>query len=243
MPLDMISGIGLAMSALLSYGTWYEWKKYRAITQTPRSKVRSIAMGHVELTGTIHTDDPLTAPLTGTDCVCYDYKIEEEHHDDDGSDWHTVKHGRQETQCKLTDDTGTVDVDLNDVSIEQGTRWREDSHSFDNPPEDLQRRLDDLGVDWEGWFGANKSMRYTETRITNDDTVYLLGTAQDHPDVEDGTSTNNEDDILITSADNLYLISNGDEDSLTSNKATKLLILLAITTPLLIATLTYLVAA
>ena len=231
------------LSAGSSYFAWNEWDKYQAIKNTPRSTVRSIAMGRTELHGTIKANKPLRAPLTGSKCVAYTYKIEEHHHDDDGSDWHTVKQGSDQATASLKDDTGTVTVNLNGVSIEQGTTWQEDNSTWDDPPENLEKHLEQLDVDHEGWFGLNKRMRYTETRINQGDQVYLLGTARDNPDVEDGTATNSTDDIIIEEANNQFMIATGNESSLRSSKKWTAFGLVALSAVLTISTLTYIIVA
>lgn len=119
MGLNAFTGMGLLFGVFVTYGGWREWQKYKAIRNTPRSTVRSIAMGSVEVHGEIKADNPVSAPLTGTACACYEYEIEEYHHDDDGGDWRMVKEGRDEASATLTDDTGTVAVDLSGVSIER----------------------------------------------------------------------------------------------------------------------------
>jgi hypothetical protein len=243
MALDGAALILGLITAFVAYLAWNEWDKYQAIRNTPRSTVRSIAMGLTELHGTITADKPLEAPLTGKECVAYTYKIEEHHHDDDGSDWHTIKQGNDQATASLTDDTGTVTVDLNGVSIEQGTTWQEDSSTWDDPPKNVEKHLESLDVDHEGWLGMNKRMRYTETRINHGDQVYLLGTARDNPDVEDGTAANSTDDIIIEEANDQFMIATGDESSLRSNKQWAAYGLVALSAVLTIGTLTYIIAA
>ena len=71
MALDGAALILGLLSAGSSYFAWYEWDKYQTIINTPRSTVRSIAIGQTELQGTIEAKNTLEAPLTGSECVAY----------------------------------------------------------------------------------------------------------------------------------------------------------------------------
>jgi len=54
------------------------WRKMRLIQDTPTSKIRSMALGRVELYGQAVEKAELTAPLTGAACVYYRYQVEQE---------------------------------------------------------------------------------------------------------------------------------------------------------------------
>mgnify|MGYP006914282785 CR=1 FL=1 len=219
MPVNALTVIGSLIGAGITYAGWRQWKKKQLIENTPRSTVRSISMGRTELHGTIDTDNPLEGPLSGKPVVAYEYKIQRENDDDDDPGrYDTLRSGYDTTTATLTDDTGTVAVDLDEVSIEQGTFFKETTHSFDDPSPELKEQLDKLNVSYEGWFGGNYDMKFTETRIETGDDVYLLGTARDNPDVADGTATKGHQDVLIEDAGNTYLIATGDEDNLVTTE-------------------------
>lgn len=239
MALDGAAAILAVMSAGVAYFAWGEWSKYQAVKNTPRSTVRSIAMGLTELHGKITTEEPLEAPLTGQRAVAYNYRIER---GDDDSD-HTIRQGRDTTTATLTDDTGSVTVDLDRVSIEAGHDYHEDIGAFDNPSQDLKAQLDKLDVNAHSIFGTNRDLTFSETRIEPGDNVYLLGTARDNPGVKDGTATTSTEDILIEADNNQFLIANGDESTLRSTKKWIALGLVALSAVLTIGTLTYIIVA
>ena len=72
----------LGLAAALVYSFWYafkSWAKNRAIVDTPTSRIRSAAQGHVELSGRgmLPADSRNKGPLTGLPCTWWRYKIED----------------------------------------------------------------------------------------------------------------------------------------------------------------------
>ena len=72
----------LGLAAGLVYSFWYafkSWAKNRAIVDTPTSRIRSAAQGHVELSGRgmLPADSRNKGPLTGLPCTWWSYKIED----------------------------------------------------------------------------------------------------------------------------------------------------------------------
>jgi E3 Ubiquitin ligase len=72
----------LGLAAALAYSFWYafkSWAKNRAIVDTPTSRIRSAAQGHVELSGRgmLPADSRNKGPLTGLPCTWWRYKIED----------------------------------------------------------------------------------------------------------------------------------------------------------------------
>ena len=69
------NGIGFALilffgGLLLFYSGLKKLQRDRLIANIPTSKIRSMAMGIVELYGTIQTyEETLTAPFSGKECV------------------------------------------------------------------------------------------------------------------------------------------------------------------------------
>ena len=68
----------ISASLLLLYQAFDNLKKARIIEDVPTSKIRSAHQGYVELTGVSRSQDHnlLSAPLTGTRCLWFDYRIE-----------------------------------------------------------------------------------------------------------------------------------------------------------------------
>ncbi|MDY6778575.1 MAG: hypothetical protein SVU32_07960, partial [Candidatus Nanohaloarchaea archaeon] len=92
------------------------WEK-QLIKNTPTSKVRSLAMGLVEVNGTAEpAQDTVPSPVTGTPCLFYKYEVEERRKMDD--DWNTVAEDTGGTSFLLDDGTGKVLIDPRDAELE-----------------------------------------------------------------------------------------------------------------------------
>ncbi|WP_454047115.1 hypothetical protein [Chryseobacterium sp. Marseille-Q8038] len=77
----------------------------------PTSKIKSVAMGLVEIQGKLIMKEPLISPVAREECIGYYYTIEDVTRDKEGKNSYTTIH--KETQCNLfqmQDDTGTIEV-------------------------------------------------------------------------------------------------------------------------------------
>jgi len=95
-------------------------RRVKLIQDTPRSKVRAIAMGIVELHSHAEAIDLIVAPFSKTECVYYKYTIKEYQkktsRDSKGRtktsySWNVVGHGENRILFYAKDETGKVLVD------------------------------------------------------------------------------------------------------------------------------------
>jgi hypothetical protein len=151
------SVIGVVAGIYLFFkGFFMLWKK-RLIENVPTSKVRSLAMGLVELQGTAIPDVLLTGPYTKTPCVYYHIIIERLVRSKNSSHW--VKEFEMKTDIPffLQDDTGSVVIDPKDADTNLPLRY----------------------TSREG------DRRYKEYNITKKEPIYVLGTARRTDSIED----------------------------------------------------------
>lgn len=137
-------------------------RKKNMIENIPSSSIRSVAMGLAELQGRSCVEAALSAPLSGTRCHYFRYRVEEERHrSKGGKEWVTVDQGTSNVPFPLEDPTGRILVDPQgaDVSLQR------DYRRVDAP---------------DGWFGRRK--RYSEWRIDPRDRLYVLGTVSSRGD-------------------------------------------------------------
>jgi len=155
------------------------FRKKRFIENIPTSKIRSIAMGLVEIFGQVIPIKERTfkSPFTDKECVYYQFTIEEYRSSGKNSHWVTIKKGEQRGLFYLKDDTGRVMIDPTGATIEARKDFEYQSGFGKDPPEQVIRFLNANNLSHEGFFGLNKTMRYRETIIIPDDTVYIMGTA------------------------------------------------------------------
>jgi len=190
----IIVGIGLFLWAIISF------KNKSLIENIPTSKIRSIAMGLVEIYGEVvpDTNNILKSPFSQNDCVYYKYKIEELRSSGKSTRWHTIRKGWNYVYFYLKDDTGMVLVDPLDAKIDMTVDNVFKSSLGKDPPDKVKQFLQRENVDFEGkLLGINKTMRYTEYFIAPKDKLYIMGTATDNPFVEDASIEKGVEDIII----------------------------------------------
>ncbi|MDY6764330.1 MAG: hypothetical protein SV377_01370 [Halobacteria archaeon] len=101
----------LSIGFLVLYGSIVERRKKSVTRDIPTSKVRSLAMGPVEVKGRVETyDEVLESPFSKDPCVMYTYAISR-YVGEDNRDWKGVEYGKKAAKFYLNDGTGRVLVD------------------------------------------------------------------------------------------------------------------------------------
>lgn len=199
--------------------TWFRLK--RLIENMPTSKVRSIAMGLVELYGDVvpYQKKLLKSPLLNKDCVYYSYLIQERRGSGKNARWVTLKKGADLVHFCLRDETGSVLVDPNYSRIDLNADLNVTSGFGRDPPSVVKAAIKRMGLSHETFLGINKTMKYQEFVLEPGNKVYILGTAGDNPFVEDTTGQKNEEDIMIQKGkhEKIYYISDRSEKDLVSS--------------------------
>lgn len=117
----------------------------------PTSKIRSMAMGLVEVQGNVKAIDLFTTPINSKQCIGYKYTIESISIDKDGDKSYTTIHN--ESKCKhffIEDQSGRVEVS----------------------PEKLELIMFPIDERY-----SNSSKRYTQYVLYEDEEVLLIGKA------------------------------------------------------------------
>jgi hypothetical protein len=207
------------MGVGILYMTYKTAMAKRLIEDTPLSKIRSIAMGFVKISGEAQkAKEILKSPLSGKDSVYYRCDVDEQHTetDKDGHTrtyWKTIFTDRKAVPFFVKDATGSVLVDSADANISVSISNQYNSSMGKDPPANVMRFLKEKNVKFEGFLGINKTMRYQEFMIQPKDKLYIMGTAGDNPYFEEGTAKKSEEDIMIQAGNNKrsYLISSTPE--------------------------------
>lgn len=176
----------------------------RMIENIPASKVRSIAMGLVEVYGEAVPIKILESPMSGEKCAYW--RIEVEKADEPLID---IKNrlrrklgwGRQVMESSerfyLKDETGSVLVDSR--GAEMGIESHESFQTGDRKmPKELAKLL--ASKISRKWILGEKEMIYTEYVIKPKDRIYVLGTASRKPDA--GLSPRHTESIIIRKGKN-----------------------------------------
>jgi len=99
--------VGILVGLLASFGPNF----YKTEQRLATSQIRSLAMGLVEVRGTVIADKTLLSPVNGTPCVGYVWIVEDGKKDDDGRwSWSRVSGEARCNDFRLQDATGEIRV-------------------------------------------------------------------------------------------------------------------------------------
>jgi len=147
-------------------------KEKRLIENTPRSKVRSAALGLVELSGLARQRKPQRSPLSNLDCCWWKCRVQEYRSSGKSSHWTTVKEVGSVDPFYLEDETGRVLVDPAAAELHVPCRAFELKSAS---RAQVAPVLDGWGIDHTGWFGFDKRMRILEELVAERSPIYVLG--------------------------------------------------------------------
>lgn len=202
-------------------------KQKRLIENTPTSKIRSLAMGLVEIYGGVVPAEGklLKSPFSVKDCVYCKYTIEEYRRSGKSSHWVTVKSDVEMAPFYLKDDTGSVMIDPKGVKPEIPMDFEFNSGWGKDPPESVKQFLKNNKMNFEDFLGFNKTMRYREYIIEPQNKLYVMGTAGNNPFVDLANLTENAAGIMIQKGtnDKTYYISDRQEKQILSGLQWKVL--------------------
>jgi len=159
---------GMAAGIFLFFAGFRKLWRKRLIQNIPTSRVRSIAMGLVEIYGKAVPDLLLTAPYTKTPCVFFHVIVErlERRHTSRGSSHRWVREFETKTDIPfyLEDETGCVAVDPRGADTELEMRYNV----------------------------TEGNRRYREYHIADREEIYILGSAKRETGVEEKIHTETE---------------------------------------------------
>lgn len=105
-----------SLAALINLWSWVEALRwYRAMVDTPTSRIASAAQGFVELLGVGHPlpDRPLLSPFTHLPCLWYRYSLERRRN----GEWRQAEQGESEQPFLLDDASGRCEIDPEDAQV------------------------------------------------------------------------------------------------------------------------------
>lgn len=218
----ILSVFGFFFGLYSFYKGFRALKEKRLIENTPTSKIRSIAMGLVEVAGAALPSKGklFKSPFSGNDCVYCRHTVEEFRRQGKSSKWVEIESGTDQTPFFVKDETGNVLVDPKGAEIDIPMDFEENSDAGKDPPEKIKNFLAAKGIDFKGLLG-NKPMRYREYFIAPSDNLYVMGTAGDNPFVAEGSAIEGAKDIMIQKGkDEIYYISDKQEKTILKEHGT-----------------------
>ena len=154
----------------------------RLLENVPTSKIRSLAMGLVELKGKIQVKDKiLKDPFDDKECVYWRIQIQELVKSGKTRKWVTRHKAKNQVPFLIGDQTGSVLIYLDDVNTNDVKRDKQyDLATFfsDEIPLNVKDYCRKYNVKLKGWFGGKKRMRFVVTYLEPDDDIYILGSAR-----------------------------------------------------------------
>lgn len=186
---------------------WFSEGEETTIKDAPRID------GGVKIEGEVQDVDNvdlLKAPLTGEDCIAYNYKVEKKKRkrsssSSRGSRWVVEDSGEDVVPFKIDDGTGVADVDSpEDADLSIGLSREYNIEGEGDLPEKFERSsfsLGDLNIK------LGKRRRYKEGRLEPGDEGFV------YADVESDTDYANVERKIVDSEDSrMFVISDGNMD-------------------------------
>jgi hypothetical protein len=235
-----IIGLFLTLGWLLAYAGVNRYRQRSLVADTPTSKVRSLAMGRVELEGTVEPlGETFPAPFSGQECVLYRYSIEQYYEDDHGNDeWQPAESGVQIRAFYLNDGTGRVMVGPANANLDVRTNVYEVGAGEADPPavreflRNRHARFDEhrtgglamvghatFDVEADGMRVGDASQiiqdghrrRYVEEVLLVGEEVYVFGKAKERPGM---SAPDNAANVIVEDADDIptFTISHRSEE-------------------------------
>jgi hypothetical protein len=208
--LGVATGMGLSI-----YGLIVNNRK-RLIESIPTSPIRSLALGLVEVSGRALPEiGLLRAPFSGLPCVLYSYSVEERRGSEKDGRWKTIAKGTSPDPFFVQDETGKVLVVPFDAQLILPDSRTSRTNWLGSLPGETILGLARLGISIDGWMGQ-KTLRCSEACILPEETVYVLGTAQENRAAAE--STENSARLYIGSSEGSeFIISDRSEKQLVSH--------------------------
>lgn len=192
---------------------WYGTARYRTAQQilnTPTSKVRSAAVGLVELKGQVILNKKLISPISGRECAYYDIMF--------------MRHGgplfnnpsKQVSSLYLDDGTGKVLVRIKDaaMAIRRYQTYRGSLKGKNALDEKALKYIKGLDISQRQLLGNGDDIWIRETTIAEGTELYVMGTASPIQDAPKDAPANERLIIHRGLLDRIMVVSDEEETEL-----------------------------
>ena len=204
----------IIFGAILFGNGFRSMKRKKLMESIPTSKIRSLAVGIAEIYGKATTNAKLIrGPFSNEECIVCRVVIQEYNSWSKYNKWRTIKDVILNTEFMVEDETGKVQVEPYQATLDIPISYENNSGWGKNPPKHTIEFLKNNDINSDGILGSFNSRRFLEYTIKPGDNVYVLGRADDNPFVKDGSAQEGVVDIMMQKSNNpnIYYISNRSE--------------------------------
>ncbi|MBI4176396.1 MAG: hypothetical protein HY518_04270 [Candidatus Aenigmarchaeota archaeon] len=202
----------ITLGLIFLYLGFHNLKMKKMIENIPTSKIRSLAMGLVEVHGRVVPIKSLKAPFSGRQCAYYYYSVEDVTDDKEKYPYGSLMiYGHESEPFLLKDETGSVTVLPEKAIIEMpigiSTHFILDLDYGKTMPENIKSFLKFHDIT----LSSHRRLRFREFRIDGGDMIYVIGTAGNNPFVK--MSSKGIENVAITKGahDKIFFISKSRE--------------------------------
>jgi hypothetical protein len=200
------------------------------IKNTPTSKVRSAALGLVELFGKAKCKDAIYSPISNAKCVYWLIAAEYYQSGKHGG-WKSLYRKQSASGFYLEDDTGKMLISSENATVDIPSDFRSEGHlsskgflgfsqaQLDGKVLKFLENNPDANSAFQRYSGHN--LRIAESFIAEGDNIYVLGTAQQQKDISGNIS--NENLLVGRGRDSIFYISDSEEKKVVSGMQMKIL--------------------
>ena len=173
-----------AIIGILSYFFSTKQKIIRTLSKLPIKQIGSLRNNELtRFTGkALHVKEPLIAPFSKRKCVFYVMKIEQKKSNGKSSSWRTIVNEEkvQEFFLEKNGDFAIVRPNQNPKNYVSHLVMdkKVNSGSFNDPSPKFKELLNHYNIESEGFFGFNKSLRYSEGIIEIGEQITVAGIAK-----------------------------------------------------------------
>ena len=171
--LSIYAGMALAAGPILFLRGFHDLRVRRLIQNTPTARIRSMAMGHVEVKGTVMGRSAIAAPFSGRPCVYWQVEVAVRSRRDG---WTTVHRNASGHPFYVQDETGVALV-YPEGSQCRATITGDETCLGINLPDVYAQYLSRQRLGMR-YLWRMSSMRFRERVIVEGEPIYVLGEAQ-----------------------------------------------------------------
>ena len=174
-PLGSTAAVGAGVLAF-AHG-FRAMRLQRLIQDTPTARVRSMAMGLVELEGALRGRSRSRAPFSDCDCVWWEVEVQTLRQSNKGMrSWNTVHREQSGHPFYVDDGTGTALIYPQGATVSAGDVVTEETHGL-GVPEPYASYMANRQLGMRHLWSVGP-MRFRERRLEEGRAVYVLGRVQ-----------------------------------------------------------------